>query len=226
MSNWSSQIVTHTHASKALRVAIYHGTGKMATKELTSYDVVITSYGTLSSDNDSQGPLFSLSWHRVILDEGHSIRNARAKCALAACKLKAESRWVLTGTPIVNGIKDLQSIVKFLRLTGGIEDPEIFNAVIARPLAQGKHSGEVLLQSLMQSICLRRKKDMAFVDLKLPPKSEYVHRITFHGEERKKYDALLAEAKGVLEKVQAKSKHGATITSVLEKLLRLRQVYA
>lgn len=194
-------------------------------KELTDYDLVITSYGTLSSDKDSRGPLFSSSWRRVILDEGHNIRNVRAKCALAACELKAESRWVLTGTPIVNGIKDLQSIVKFLKLTGGIEDPEIFNSVITRPLLQGKHSGEILLQSLMQGICLRRKKDMAFVDLGLPPKNEYVHRITFHAEEKKKYEALLSEAKGVLEEVQAKSKHGATVTSVLERLLRLRQVY-
>ncbi|KAJ4389817.1 hypothetical protein N0V93_007289 [Gnomoniopsis smithogilvyi] len=224
MSNWSNQIITHVHKSKTLRVAIYHGAGKMAAKDLKNHDVVVTSYGTLSSDRDSTGPLFSLSWHRVILDEGHNIRNARAKCALAACELKAEARWVLTGTPIVNSIRDLQSIVKFLKLTGGIEEPEVFNTVITRPLAQGSPDGEVLLQSLMQGICLRRKKDMAFVDLRLPPKSEYVHRITFRAEEKKKYEALLSEAKGVLEKVQAKTKHGATVSSVLERLLRLRQV--
>lgn len=29
------------------------------------------------------------------------------------------------------------------------------------------------------------------IDLKLPPKSEYVHKITFHTEEKKKYEALL-----------------------------------
>lgn len=196
----------------------------MALKDLKSHDVVITSYGTLSSDRDSNGPLFSMSWHRVILDEGHNIRNARAKCAIAACELKAESRWVLTGTPIVNSIKDLQSMVKFLKLTGGIEEPEVFNTVITRPLAQGSPESEILLQSLMQGICLRRKKDMAFVDLRLPPKSEYVHRITFRAEEKTKYEALLSEAKGVLEKVQARSKHGTTVSSVLERLLRLRQV--
>lgn len=224
MSNWSSQILTHVHESKSIRVAVHHGAGKLAAKDLRNHDVVITSYGTLSSDRDSKGPLFSVSWHRVILDEGHNIRNARAKCSVAACELKAETRWVLTGTPIVNSIKDLQSIVKFLKLTGGIEEPEIFNTVITRPLAQGSHDSEVLLQSLMQGICLRRRKDMAFVDLRLPPKSEYVHRITFRTEEKKKYEALLSEAKGALEEVRARSKHGATVSSVLERLLRLRQV--
>lgn len=226
MSNWSNQIITHVHKSKNLRVAIYHGAVKlkMATEEMKNHDVVITSYGTLSSDVGNPKGLFSLSWHRVILDEGHNIRNARAQCALAACDLKADSRWVLSGTPIVNSIKDLHSIVKFLKLTGGIEEPQVFNTVITRPLAQGSHDGQALLQSLMQGICLRRKKDMAFVDLRLPPKTEYVHRITFRPEEKKKYEALLSEAKGVLEKVQARSKNGATVSSVLERLLRLRQM--
>jgi len=32
---------------------------------------------------------------------------------------------------------------------------------------------------------------MKFVDLKLPPKTEYIHRITFRSDEKNKYDALL-----------------------------------
>lgn len=155
------------------------------------YDVVVTSYGTLTSDKSNKGPLFTSAWARVILDEGHTIRNAKTQTALAACELKAEIRWVLTGTPIVNNIKDLHSMVKFLHLTGGIEDPEVFNTVITRPLGQGLARAEVVLQSLMQDLCLRRRKDMAFIDLKLPPKTEFVHRIAFHAEEKKKYDALL-----------------------------------
>lgn len=156
-----------------------------------NHDIVITSYGTLTSDSGSKGPLFKTSWRRVILDEGHVIRNARTRTAVAACELKAEARWVITGTPIVNSIKDLYSMVKFLRLTGGVQDAEVFNTVLARPLGLGDRRAETLLQSLMSDLCLRRTKDMKFVDLKLPPKSEYVHRIPFHAEEKKKYEALL-----------------------------------
>lgn len=190
------------------------------------HDIVITSYGTLTADHNSKGPLLSASWRRVILDEGHTIRNAKTKAAEAACGLKAESRWVLTGTPIVNNINDFHSLVKFLRLTGGIADSLVFNAVITRPLSYGDSRAEVLLQSLMQDLCLRRKKDMAFVDLRLPPKSEYVHRIVFKPDEKKKYDALLSEAKGVVAKFQSKSKQGkkgGSFQHVLEQLLRLRQ---
>ncbi len=126
----------------------------------------------------------------------------------------------------VNNIKDLHSILKFLRITGGIEQSEIFNAEIARGLSQGVVRSEALLQSLMRDLSLRRHKEMKFVDLKLPPKTEYVHRITFRPDEKKKYEALLAEAKGALEEYRNKSKsgEGGRFQNVLERLLRLRQI--
>jgi SWI/SNF-related matrix-associated actin-dependent regulator of chromatin subfamily A3 len=82
-------------------------------------------------------------------------------------------------------------LVKFLHITGGIEQPEVFDLKITRGLNAGDRDSEALLQSLMHDICLRRRKDMAFVDLKLPAKEEYIHRIKFRDEEKKRYDALL-----------------------------------
>lgn len=78
----------------------------------------------------------------------------------------------------------------------------------------------------MQDLCLRRKKDMKFIDLKLPEKKEFVHRISFKPEEKRKYDALLSEAKGALEEFQSRSNAETTgrFSNVLERLLRLRQV--
>ncbi|KAK3936758.1 putative SWI/SNF-related matrix-associated actin-dependent regulator of chromatin subfamily A member 3-like 1 [Diplogelasinospora grovesii] len=225
MSNWEQQIQRHVLGEHMPKVIIYHGQSRQAAKSLKGYDVVITSYGTMSNEANSGGTLSKIDWRRIVLDEGHTIRNVKTKVAEAACTLKAQSRWVLTGTPIINTIKDLHSLLKFLRITGGIEQSEIFNTVLARPLANSDPRAEALLQSLMLDICLRRKKDMKFVDLKLPVKTEYVHRITFWPDEQKKYDALLNEAKGVLEEFQMWSKVGqkGRFQSVLERLLRLRQ---
>jgi SWI/SNF-related matrix-associated actin-dependent regulator of chromatin subfamily A3 len=97
---------------------------------------------------------------------------------------------VLTDTS-VNSVKDLHSLVKFLGITGGMEDAGTFNQLITRPLALGLDGAASLLQRLMTDLCLRRKKDMKFVDLKLPTKTEYVHRITFRPDEKVKYEALL-----------------------------------
>jgi SWI/SNF-related matrix-associated actin-dependent regulator of chromatin subfamily A3 len=173
----------------------------MTHEQFSEYDVVITTYGTLSTEYLPRGTataakvprkdgLFSMNWARIVLDEGHTIRNASTKSAVAACNLLATSRWVLTGTPIVNTIKDLYSMVKFLGISGGLERAELFNAVLTRPLALGDQNAELLLQSIMRTFCLRRKKDMSFVDLKLPELSEFVHRIPFRKDEREKYDAL------------------------------------
>lgn len=133
----------------------------------------------------------------------------------------------LTKPCSINTIKDLHSLLLFLGITGGLERSDVFNTVITRPLSEGNKGAEALLQSLMQDLCLRRKKDMKFVDLKLPPKTEYVHRINFRPGEQAKYDALLSEAKGALEEYQMKSNAGqkGRFQGVLERLLRLRQAY-
>lgn len=78
--------------------------------------------------------LFSMKWARVVLDEGHTIRNHSTKSAVATTALLANARWVLTGTPIVNTIKDLYSMIKFLGITGGLERLELFNAILTRQL--------------------------------------------------------------------------------------------
>ena len=242
MSNWSGQIAHHVKPDHALRVLVYHGNNKkpMKAEDFGEYDVVITSYGTLATEYFPRGKkdppsvprpqgLFSMDWRRVILDEGHIIRNPQTKSALAALNLMAQSRWVLTGTPIINNLKDLFSLVRFIGLTGGLERLEIFNSILIRPLNQGDVNASLILQALMATICLRRKKEMKFVDLKLPELSEYVHRIDFLDHEKEKYEALQAEAKGLLHTVQrnqtnSNGKGQDTYRHLLELLLRLRQV--
>ena len=145
ISNWSGQIAHHVDTDHALDVFVYHGAGKKPLKpeDIAQYDVVITSYGTLATDYYPRGTrdsppvprsqgLFSLTWRRVILDEGHTIRNPQTKAALAASNLLAQSKWVLTGTPIINNLKDLYSLIRFIGLTGGLERLEIFNRYVMR----------------------------------------------------------------------------------------------
>jgi SWI/SNF-related matrix-associated actin-dependent regulator of chromatin subfamily A3 len=101
MSNWEQQIKRHVYEDHIPSVLIYHGAARQtAAKSLKDFGVVVTSYGTLSSEVATGGPLSKAQWRRVVLDEGHTIRNAKTKAAEAACKLKAQSRWVLTGTPM------------------------------------------------------------------------------------------------------------------------------
>jgi len=241
MSNWSGQIERHVSKDDPLRVLTYHGTKRknMKPKDWDQYDVVITTYGTLSTEYKSKGGkksspsssgLYCHKWRRIVLDEGHIIRNPNTINAFAACAIDAHAHWALTGTPIINSLKDLFSLVKFVGLTGGLEQLEVFNSVLMRPMKEGKTDAQMLLSALMATICLRRHKEMSFIDLRLPELTEYVHRIPFGEHEKKKYEALEAEAKGKVESYTDASAHGnakeaqQAYRGLLEVLLRLRQV--
>ncbi|KAJ5908428.1 hypothetical protein N7495_001110 [Penicillium taxi] len=229
MSNWRNQIQDHTRKETAPHILIYHGSAKKESKNLANYDVVITSYGALAKaykeykpEKKPTGDLFSIHWRRVVLDEGHVIRNPRAQASLAASSLQAESRWTLTGTPIINTLLDLYSQVRFLKLSGGLEDKGVFNSVLIRPLMAGDPEARLLLEALMGTICLRRRKDMNFINLRLPPMTSRVLHIKFHPHELEKYSAFQLEAKGAL--LDYKDKQGAGYSHLLEVLLRMRQV--
>lgn len=80
MSNWSTQIKKHIKEEHALRVMFYHGTRKqpITPNQIKNYDVVISTYESVSSEWHSQKSMklprqsgvFSIKWRRVILDEG------------------------------------------------------------------------------------------------------------------------------------------------------------
>lgn len=42
-------------------------------------------------------PLHKVKWLRIVLDEGHTIRNPNAQQTKAALNLEGHRRWVLTG---------------------------------------------------------------------------------------------------------------------------------
>lgn len=69
---------------------------------------------------------------------------------------------------------------------------------------------------------------MGFIDLRLPSLEEYVHRIDFNKTEKKIYDALLAEAQGLLTRYESNNnkpgkENGVRMQHLLEILLRMRQ---
>lgn len=72
--------------------------------------VFITNYEKLYHNPS----LFKREWDRVVLDEAHKIRNGDGDIARYARKIVAPLRWVVTGTPLVNSLKDVVSLLAFL----------------------------------------------------------------------------------------------------------------
>ena len=146
MPVWVSQLEEHTVAG-SLKVYFYHGPDRTRKSSvLGSYDIVLTTYNILASEgSDGKSPLQDVNWLRVVLDEAHLIKNPNARMTRAAVSLQAERRWAVTGTPIQNGVKDLLSLMMFLKLQP-LDEKSFWNRTIQRPLLSGDASGFMRLQ--------------------------------------------------------------------------------
>ena len=70
---------------------------------------------------------------RVILDEAQSIKNKTTKSAKAVFELQALTRFCMSGTPMMNNVGELFSLIHFLRIKPYCEY-EKFNAVSTQAL--------------------------------------------------------------------------------------------
>lgn len=166
---WEAEIKDKVTRDHAIKVCVHHGPNRTKSfKELAKYDVVITTYQILVSEYGNSSPdpegvqagCFGVHWYRVILDEAHSIKNRNAKATKAACALRAEYRWCLTGTPMQNNLDELQSLIHFLRIPP-YDDLQEWKAYIDVPLKKGKgHIAIRRLHSLLRCFMKRRTKDV------------------------------------------------------------------
>ncbi|KAI1928277.1 hypothetical protein LOZ65_002053 [Ophidiomyces ophidiicola] len=194
MSNWRDQIASHVKEEHALRVLIYHGAGKREAENLDQYDVVITTYGALATEFGHF--------------DGKETKPKKPEKGLFSVYWR----------------RDLYSQLKYLRISGGLEDLAVFNSALIRPLKEEHPNATLILQALMATICLRRKKEMDFINLRLPPMQSHILHVKFLPHEKEKYDMFQAEAKGVLMDYSNSQKSNVTYSHLLEVILRLRQV--
>jgi DNA repair protein RAD16 len=132
LMQWSNEIREYT--DNKLKVLVYHGTNakckKMSVKELKSYDVIMVSYNSLESlhRKETKGwsrgediikeasALHAIHYHRLILDEAHSIKSRNTGVAKACFALTSNYKWCLSGTPVQNRIGEFFSLLRFLEV--------------------------------------------------------------------------------------------------------------
>uniref|UniRef100_A0A665VNF0 Helicase-like transcription factor n=1 Tax=Echeneis naucrates TaxID=173247 RepID=A0A665VNF0_ECHNA len=206
------QFEQHMHPNVKLNVYLYYGSERNRSKTfLSSQDVVITTYNVLSADFVNESPLHSINWLRVVLDEGHIIRNPNAQMSKAVLNLKANRRWILSGTPIQNSVKDLWMLLAFLRLKP-FDVREWWNRVIQRPVTQGDRAGlqhHSLFSTLVKCITLRRTKSTVQVELSQ--------------QEREEYELARNEGRNTISRYVAEGTVLRNYADVLAILMRLRQ---
>lgn len=132
LMQWQQEIKSYTDGT--LKTFVFHGTNLktkgITVKELKKYDVIMMSYNSLESMYRKQEKGFkrkdgiykeksvihAINFHRVILDEAHSIKTRTTMTAKACFALKTEYRWCLSGTPLQNRIGEFFSLIRFLNV--------------------------------------------------------------------------------------------------------------
>lgn len=78
---------------------------------------VLTTY-SMFQHCDKVPKALGEGWGRIVLDEAHIIRNSKGNTHRSLARLAAVHRWVLTGTPINNTVRDLHTLVAWLGAPG------------------------------------------------------------------------------------------------------------
>jgi len=233
LTNWQRETARFTPAQRTLVIA---GQDRAPLfRQIAQADLVITSYALLRRDAERfRGVAFST----VILDEAHDIKNPDSQIARVARSLVAEHRFVLTGTPIENSLRDLWSLMHFL-LPGYLGSRQDFReryeqplqatglslhaSADAAPILGGNATAEVRrrLQRRLQPFYLaRRKREVA---KELPEKIEQVVSCELTVAQAQVYRQLLDSARQGLDDARRDKNPGRGRMLALTALLRLRQ---
>jgi SNF2 family DNA or RNA helicase len=250
---WEEELRDKVRRSYRFNIFLLHGQNKASIDELLRYDIVLTTYGTIASqkkqldkflsDNADKNidtknhpflankcPLLhphKAKFWRVILDEAQNIKNENTKQSVACATIMAEHRWCLTGTPMMNSVKELYSLIRFLRIkpyNDRTKFSETFRCLYdskgSIPQAMSK------LRALVKAIMLRRLKS-SVIDgkpiLQLPPKIEHVVYAQLTEDEQQFYNQLQHNSQVQFSKYLRAGTVGKNYSNILVLLLRLRQ---
>ncbi len=218
-SNWQREAERFTPELKVLRIDGSDRAQKIA--RLAQHDLGLTSYGLLRRDAELYA---GLPLDTIVLDEAQHIKNPDTQNAQAAFSLKARRRFVLTGTPMENSVRDLWSLMNFVA-PGYLGSRADFRERYERHLAEGRACArpdcrlQRRLARRLRPFLLRRRK--AEVARELPEKIEQVVPCDLGPAQRATYDALLREIQQGIGASGAND--GARRMKMLTGLLRLRQ---
>ncbi|KAI9788516.1 MAG: hypothetical protein M1816_006856 [Peltula sp. TS41687] len=242
LKQWEQEIKTKIKSTHKLTVHILHGTGRGAKwSDLKEFDVVLTTFGTLASElrkkekakppNSPNLPLLGpdSKWYRVIIDEAQCIKNRTTKGAQAACSLVSVMRFCLTGTPMMNTVAELHSLIEFLRIKP-YNEVRRFNEDFTIPL-KGRHEASYShamrkLQALLKAVLLRRTKKSKIDGnpiIQLPARENRVEIVEFDDKQLALYTAVESKTRLLFRNFLSQGTVGSNYSNVLTLLLRLRQ---
>ena len=221
LSNWRKEAerftpslnLTFLHPAETDRKRLEE-IAKNPDKALAQSDLLITTYSMLTR----QLWLGDIDWQLVILDEAQAIKNPSTRQSKAVKKLSAQSRIVMTGTPVENRLGDLWSLFDFLN-PGLLGSANVFKKFI-KDLQAREHNQFAPLRQLVGPYILRRLKTDRKIITDLPDKIETPCYCKLSRQQVKLYEQTVRTLRSTLKDADGIARRGA----VLQSLMRLKQI--
>ena len=191
MYNWKVEIEKF---APELKTHVYHQSNRNIEDLATNQaDILITSYGTARADIEL---LEGLQFSTIVLDESHNIKNPSSQVSKAVLRLQADSKIILSGTPIMNNTLDLFPQLSFIvpQLFG---NQEFFSKEYVHPIDRDKDKEKIeQLKRVTSPFVLRRTKEQVAKDL--PSKTESIIWCEMGGAQKKYYNEVKDNIKNSL----------------------------
>ncbi len=214
--NWRAEAEKWT---PQLVVQVIEGAGRAEHfAQIARANLVITSYPLLRRDVEMYR---GVEFAAVLLDEAQHIKNPDSQNAQSAARLKARNRFVLTGTPVENSVRDIWSLMHFL-MPGYLGTRADFRERYESAI-QSQPSGpeQQRLSRRIRPFLLRRTKLAVAADL--PEKLEQVAFCELSVAQREIYMSLASATRRELSELAGKADQKKSRMVMLTALLRLRQ---
>jgi len=219
--NWKNESEKFAKDLNILIINGYAEERKEKIKQIKNYDLVITSYDLLKRDIEEYEAL-DYVFRYIVADEAQYIKNNNTQNSKAIKRIKAKTKYALTGTPMENSLSELWSIFDFI-MPGYLFTYKKFKNNYEIPIAR-EHDEEVLkkLKMLIEPFVLRRTKKEVLKEL--PDKTTIVLNNEMQEEQEKIYLSYLASARDELEEEIEDKGFEQSRIKILALLTRLRQI--
>ncbi|KAI0995888.1 hypothetical protein K3495_g12293 [Podosphaera aphanis] len=221
LSNWQDEF---TKWVPSIPVAFYHGTPaqrrEMFRQKLQKnlvqgrvndkFPVVLTTPEIVIRDASDMS---KITWEIIIIDEGHRLKNSDSKLFRILRTFTSVTRFLITGTPLQNNLKELWSLLNFL-LPNIFANWEQFESWFDFSDLQDEETTEEFLQDqmkqdlvkkmhlILQPLLLRRiKSDVEYL---LPRKREYVLYAPMTKEQTDLYNVINDKATDTRKYLESK----------------------
>ncbi|MFS0690444.1 DEAD/DEAH box helicase [Sporosarcina sp. 179-K 8C2 HS] len=220
LGNWQKEI---ERFAPSLVVHTHYGPSRARDEEFDALleerkpDVILTTYGTATQDDETLGGTVFAS---ITLDEAQNIKNMQTKQSRAIRKLHGDHQIALTGTPIENRLSELWAIFDFIH-KGYFGSFRTFSEQFIVPIERDDSELEKRkLRAKIRPFLLRRTKNDPDLQLNLPKKLEQNEYCPLTTEQAALYESFIEDTKFKLDTLTGFERKGL----ILKMLSRLKQL--